>query len=428
VTSADLEEISASLSEPPITLHRLSGSVALVGDSVELELPFIGFGRSTASIRGWAQWSRPGKPAMSAHITADSLAFGDLAWMTPRVPADGGGRFDVTLRSAGGSAPIELAVSSADLRTMRSRVRGSFSLRIDSTRKPMIDDANVVADPLHTDLLHHVAGTAIPPELRGALNARIVARGTTAGRLRIETLDARYADESGAGGISWVTAKGEVALDRGSSSSLELTAHQVDARTVAQVVPSVPLKGILRGTMTVNATSSVVRILRADLRYAEGDSSTRLTGSGRIDLGRATVIDLKLNASPLAPSAVARSFPSLAGIASFDGPIELRGTPDDLSVTAALRNAAGSLAVAGRYRANPGGVAINATARCATPIPLVTGRPSVPSKLTRTWRLTSLAICADDTSRQGRRSQLAARWPVSPSSRRSRGCPSRRRR
>ena len=73
-----VEQVSARLSEPAVTLHQLSGSLALVGDSLEVDLPFVGFGRSTAALRGWMQWRSAGMPAMSLQLASDTLAFGDL--------------------------------------------------------------------------------------------------------------------------------------------------------------------------------------------------------------------------------------------------------------------------------------------------------------------------------------------------------------
>ena len=378
--AAEIEEISARLSEPSISLHRLSGSLSLVGDSAEVDLPFIGFGHTTTRLRGWMRWGAPGTPAMAVQFTADTLAFADLAWLAPEIPPDGGGRFEISVRSSGRSAPIDIAVRSADLHAMRSRVRGEFSFSIDSARAPAVEAAEISTDPLHTDLLRRILGDALPPRLRGALHARISARGQPGGRVRVNTFDARYADETGLGGISRVSANGDVVLGNDeSSAALRVTAHAIDARTVASLDSTMRLQGVLRGTMAVNLTPSSVRIARADLRYAEGDSTMRITGGGRIDLGKTVSIDLKLEAQPLAPSAFGLSFPALSRLPSFEGPVEIRGSSNDLSLTAGLRNAGGAVAVGGRYRTTRRSVAISGTARLRDVDPrALSGRSTVP--------------------------------------------------
>jgi translocation-and-assembly-module (TAM) inner membrane subunit TamB-like protein len=377
----DLREMSAELSEPFLVLHRLSGSITVVGDSAEIDLPFISVSQSTVHIRGWVDWGRPGMPAMAMTIKADSLAFSDVAWLAPEIPADGSGRFEVALSSGGGGSPLLAEVRSVDLRAMRSIVRGSFSARIDSAPRLAIQAARIEAVPLHTDLLRRVAPNALPPELRGSLTARLVATGTNRERLHIDTLDARYADETGAGGTSRITAYGDVELDNsGSAATLQVRAQDIDARTIARAVPSLPLQGMLRGTMSVNASPSAIEISRADLQYTEGDSTLRLTGGGRITLDKNMAIELKVDAQPLAPSALGVSFPSLASFGSFTGPLELRGTPDDLSITAGLHNPGGSIALAARYRTSTAGVAITGTARVRNADPrLISGLATGPS-------------------------------------------------
>jgi len=384
-TVAQLERLSVALSDPPLAVHRIGGRVALIGDSAALDLPVVAVGQSALRATGRIAWSAPGAPAIDARVAADSLAFGDLAWLAPNVPTTGGGRFELAIRSAGGTTPTDVTIKSVALQTTRSEVRGDASLQVDSAGAVVIRDVSVDVAPVHTDLLRLVAGDAIPAELRGALTARIVARGDPEGRLRIDTLDARYADELRPDATNRLAGKGTIAFGGDAAVSfagLVLTTIALDARTVAGVVPALaPLQGRLSGTVTLDSTLQHLQITHADLRYADADpSSLRVTGRGRIDITETVGFDLTLDASPLDPAALARSYPALAGISSFDGPIELRGTPTDVSITASLRGVAGTLAIAGRYRDSPTGVAVHATARVRGLDPrAATGRTTVPT-------------------------------------------------
>src|SRR5262249_20890416 len=152
----------------------------------------------------------------------------------------------------------------------------------------------------------------LPPELRGGLTGRLVARGGAKGALRVDTLDARYTDEAVPGSVSRVTARGAVTLGGAagiSFSRLVVAVDPVDARTVVRIVPSLaPLSGHLAGRVTLDSTFEHLRFSDADLRYAEGTAAPlRVTGSGGIVLGDVPRFDLTLNAQPFSASALARS-------------------------------------------------------------------------------------------------------------------------
>ena len=381
-TRADLNGMSARLSDPPIDLHRIGGSLSLVGDSLDIDLPHLSFSRSIAHVRGWINWGQPGTPAVMARITADTFAFGDLSWLAKQVPADGGGRFEVSVMGRGGGAPTDIVVSSANVSTTKSTVRGTLSLRFDSS-SAVIRAANLEVAPLHTDLVRRVATDALPAGMRGSLNGRLVARSDRDHRLDIDTLDLRFADEAPGGGSSRVTGHGALALGSTgavSRTTLGLTVHHIDSGTMARVVPAFPPCGIVSGTARLEVTARQVLVRQSDLRCTDGDLVTRLTGGGTIELGTSIGFDLALEAAPFAPRSIGRSIPALANVASFEGPIEVHGSPSDVSLVASLRSPGGSVGLAARYRDTPDGVAIRATARVRDADPRVlSGRGAIPT-------------------------------------------------
>jgi len=382
---AQLNGFSVASADPEVTVRRIAGRIALIGSSVDLDLPTVAFDESSASARGHVDWSASGMPAIQATVTADTLAFADLASFVPNLPTSGGGRLQLTMKTDGGASPTENAVSAADLRTTRSVVRGGVTLELSGSNELIIRDAALDLTPLHTELVNVLVPGSLPPELRGGLTGRLVARGGARGALRVDTLDARYADEAVPGSVSRLTARGAVTLGGAtgiSFSRLTVAVDPVDARTVVRIVPSLaPLSGHLVGRVTLDSTVEHLRFSDADLRYAEGTAAPlRVTGSGGIVLGDVPRFDLTLNAQPFSPAALARSYPALATLPTIEGEVELRGSAQDLTFATTTTSSAGSASLAGRYTSDASGVAIRATGKVHDVDPrAASGRTDVPA-------------------------------------------------
>ena len=99
-------------------------------------------------------------PAIQGTVTADTLAFADLAAFVPNLPSSGGGRLRFAIKTDGGKTPTEYRVSAADLRTMRSVVRGGVTLEFSGSNGLTIRDAALDLAPLHTELLRVLAPCA----------------------------------------------------------------------------------------------------------------------------------------------------------------------------------------------------------------------------------------------------------------------------
>jgi len=382
---AQLNGLAVASVDPAVTVRRIAGRVTLIGSSVDLELPTVAFNESSASARGHVDWSAAGMPAIQATVTADTLAFADLAPFVPNFPTSGGGRLQVTMKTDGGSAPTEYAVSEADLRTTRSVVRGRVTVELSESNELTIRDAALDVAPLHTELLHVLVPGGLPPALRGGLTGRVVVRGGAGSALRVDTLVARYTDEAVPGSESRVSARGALTLGATggiSFSRLAVAVDPVDARTVVRIVPSLaPLSGHLVGSVTLDSTFEHLRFSDADLRYAEGTAAPlRVTGSGRIVLGDVPRFDLALKAQPFSPAAIARSYPALATLPAVEGQVDLRGSTQDMTFATTTTSAAGSASLAGHYTNDGSGVAIRATGKVHDVDPRsASGRTDVPT-------------------------------------------------
>ena len=371
--------------DPAVTVRRIAGRVALIGSSVDLDLPTVAFNESTARAQGHLDWSASGMPAIEATVTTDTLAFDDLAAFVPNLPRSGGGRLHLAMKTDGGSSPTEYRLTDADLRTTRSVVRGGVTLVLSESNELTIRDAALDLAPLHTELVNVLVPGALPAELRGGLTGRLVARGNAKGALRVDTLAARYADEAVPGGVSRVTARGTVTLGGTagiSFSGLAVAVDPVDARTVVRIVPSLaPLSGRLVGRVTLDSTFEHLRFSDADLRYAEGSATPlRVTGEGSVTLSDVPRFDVTLNAQPFSPAALAQSYPALATLPAIEGRVEVRGSAGDLTFATTTTSTAGSMSVAGRYTNDASGVAIRAAGKAHDVDPrAASGRTDVPT-------------------------------------------------
>ena len=384
-TIADLTSLSVAIDDPPIAVHRIAGRVALLGDVASVDLPTVAVGQTALRARGRVDWRAAGTPVIDATITADTLALADLAPFLPNVPMVGGGRLELAITSAGGSQPTTYRISAADLHAARSVIRGGVGVEVSASSVVTVTQAALDLAPLHTDLLRIFGGDAIPSALRGGLTGRLVARGNANdGALHIDSLDARYADETVPGSANRVTGHGSITLggeDGIAFSTLVLQANPIDARTIRRIVPSLPpLTGRLVGTVTLDSTLQHLRLGGADLRYAEGNATPlRIVGGGRIHLADEPTFDLEVNTLPLAPAAFAESYPGLANLPDIDGRFRLRGTAMDLSLEGTASSVGGSVSLVGRYRDGASGPAIHATGKVRdVNARAATGRSSMP--------------------------------------------------
>jgi len=381
-----LNGLAGVSADPAITVRRIAGRFALMGSSIDVDLPSVVFNASSTRVDGRLDWGGDGAPAIQAAIAADTIAFADIALFVPNVPRSGGGRVQLAIEGAGGSAPTAYRLTSADLHTTRSVVRGGASLEYSGSSGLAIRDVALDVAPLHSDLVRIIVPARLPAGLRGALTARVVARGTSArGALRIDTLDARYADEAVPGSASRLIARGTVTLggDAGMAfSRLVVALDPVDVRTVERLVPALsPLSGRLTGRVTLDSTIEHLRLADVDVRYAEGPAAPlRLTGGGRVDLGDVPRFDIAAYARPFSPPALALSFPALATLPDVDAQVEVLGSARALTFATTGTSVAGSVALAGRYSNGATGVAIHATGNVRDLDPrAASGRANVPA-------------------------------------------------
>ena len=103
----------------------------------------------------------------------------------------------------------------------------------------------------------------------------------------------------------------------------------------------------MSGTARLDSSWLDTRFHDANLVHHDGDNPTsHFTGDGRVTKNpKFTAFDVALQAQPLSFTTFALSYPRLPFRGNVSGPLRIRGTLDDLDITASLSGDAGSMAV-----------------------------------------------------------------------------------
>ena len=112
---------------------------------------------------------------------------------------------------------------------------------------------------------------------------------------------------------------------------------QLDLRTLQFLNPNFPrVNGIVSGTATLDSLWLDVRARNADLTHRDGAGEpTRVTGGGRVTIGDTfTSYDLALHTEPLSFTTLAHAYQETAIPlrGSYQGPLRIQGTIDDLAI------------------------------------------------------------------------------------------------
>lgn len=362
----ELGDVSAraEVVRQPLPVRSLTGS-ATFGDTVRIQVGQLATAESRLEGAGRVV---PGDPTRYRFdLTAEPLAFGELAWLPVPVPGSGAATGDLALEDDGGGLVVGL--SGGELRSGDTRVTGSFTL--ETGPPPRFRSLDLDLQPLRLRLARELTG------LRGEIDG--YARGPVSGSgplgmLRVDAdlqLDRLPGAPEGAGeGVpSKVALRGGVDLEGGGA----LRQLQVDLRDfrpawVGLLGMDLRQRGRVDGSLTLDRARGGPLAFDGDLRLrAPGDTVSRVSGRGTVVLarpgdtadtsslagprpagGRARM-DLSLRADPLSLSVLDPYFPRLRLVGVVRGDVSATGTLDSLRARADLTTPRGALTFDGRF-------------------------------------------------------------------------------
>ena len=387
-----MDTVHADESTPPFKWRNIRGVARVLGDSAWFTAPHWDLPHSTGGAKGKVTWGSDLPVRYAVHVTGDSVSLADVAWVYPTLPTSGSGRLNLDIVNGRELQKLDYVVHDMDVRTTRSRLRGSMTFETGGAVLA-VHDVKLQADPVNFDLLRTLNGKPFPANWQGTLTGTVSARGGPLNHFYVDASDLTFHDAHVPGAVSHIEGKGELDILFPAYTAFHNFAARTkgfDLRTLVAIYPAFPrVSGIVSGSAVLDSSWLDVRVSKADLTHTDGPAEpTHATGGGRITYGVQFMrYDLSLQASPLSLTTVARSFPKLPLRGVFDGPIRVSGVAPDLAVEADLTGPAGHLTYAGKVDADSlGGYGANGSgAFDALNALMLVGRTSPRSQLGGTY-------------------------------------------
>lgn len=348
-------DMRVSENDPPIEMRNARGPVRILGDTVMFELHHFDLPGSTGHAQGRVSWGGPVPTHYDVHVWADSLSMRDVGWVYPTLPRTGGGKLELTIRNNVRDAHVlEYGLSRMDMRSTKSHLTGAMTFQVGF---PVLGVTNVDAQfsPLDFDLLRTLAGGPFPVDWQGTFTGNVRGPGGLLTDWHVDNAQMTFRDKHVPDAVSRATMHGALDILVPSNTKfhkLDVDIATLDLRTIQYLFESFPrLKGTVSGTATLDSSWLDTRFHNANLFHHDRDLPiSHFTGDGRVTQSpKFTAFDVTLQAQPLSFTTFAQSYPGLAFRGNFSGPLRIRGTMDDLDVTANLSGDPGTMVVNGNF-------------------------------------------------------------------------------
>lgn len=411
-----IESMRVEEQEPPFSFRSARGVVRQLGDSVFADVKHFDLPASTGSGTAKIWWGSDLPVRLDVRIRGDSVSLKDVAWVYPTLPTTGGGRTNVHIRNNRQNLRVfEYALSDMDVRSTRSRVTGAMTFVVGGPVLA-VRDVDLRASPVNFDLLRTLSGAPFPVDWQGDVFGYAKGPGGPLTHFVVDESDATFRDAHVPGAVSRFSGRGELDILRPAFTAFhdfDVSVTTLDLRTIEYLFPAFPrIHGTVSGTATLDSSWLDVRFSRANVTHAYGPGEpNRVTGSGRVTYGvQFLTYDVSVNAQPLSLTTLSRAYPlGLKGLLS--GPIQARGTTEDMQLTMDLSGPAGRINYSGKVDAYPLSVAARGSGRIdgLDISQLVAKVATPPASLTGTYQLDVRGDTNDIGTLKGSASMLLER-------------------
>ena len=270
---------------------------------------------------------------LNASFHAAPLALTDLRFAYPRMPANGSGSLDLTaaMRHAGES---EYAAHNIDLTVDGGTLRGQLELAMGRTTDDLrLHDTKLAFESIDTRTIEQLVPTVKAPR-RGTISGRATLAGTTAAM----HVDADVAFAEPRSGTSRVLLVGVAGSGRNgfTAKDLHITITPLQMRLARVYDPSLPIAGILTGTMTLDGSLAGRMTATADIEHREGAEITRMVANGEAVRSGKDGVSANMRFDPISLITAGKFAPALGlrGVAS--GTVRVGGSMRAMDLNADL--------------------------------------------------------------------------------------------
>ncbi len=341
VRIGSLSMIAEPYRPPVIDVRSLTGMIYASKDSLWWHDAKLALPASRIVANGRIGFNRSG---ITMQLTAAPLAFADVRWLNPKLPADGGGQLGIAVRTHGDTA--EYAVSDLNVHYRDATVSGHA--RVMRVHPPIgeatvaVRGADVTVSQLGTDIVRDLApGAKVPRD--GTISGHLTLDGPLDG-LSLNA-DVRYADART--GTSRVSASGDVGLAHGvRARDLRVQLEPLHLALLDAFGMHAPVSGTVTGTAVVSGSARAGWDVRGDLTHVDRGATSRLAGSGHYrPADRQIAADVALR--PLALAIVNAFAPGANLRGSVTGHVHAEGTAKALQLSGELRSTSNGGSIAG---------------------------------------------------------------------------------
>lgn len=253
-------------------------------------------------------------------LTAPEVDPGDLRWLYPALPTDGGGSLDVAVLMDGDSA--RYIVRNARVALDSATVNGDIGIVLagDTLR---FADTDVTFAAVSTRLIEQLAPAITVPR-RGVMSGHAALDGSLAA-LRVDA-DVTFDDDEV--GRNRVLANGLMGWADGvlSADGMKLQFRPVQVALARMVDSTLPVGGTVSGTATLNGSTAGRLLARFDLSHADVTGVSRVAGNGWVRRAPNLIYDVDARLMPLTLATVGRFAPAMQLRGTASGPLKVNGT------------------------------------------------------------------------------------------------------
>ena len=327
---ASLAMTAALFNPPSAELRDLHGTIYMATDS----LWFRGLAASlpNTQLHGDGTYMLTSGD-LDASVHAAPLSLADVRFAYPRAPAGGRGSMDLTARMRH-EGESDYAAHKVDLSLDGGTLRGELGLAMGQRAGQLrLHDTRLAFANIDTRTIEQVV-----PGVKVPRRGTITGRATLAGTSTAMNVDADVAFAEPRSGTSRVLIAGVAGTGRSGfvARNLRVTIEPLQMRLARVLDPTLPIGGVLTGTVHLDGSLDATMTARADLEHREGRERTRMVATGEAVRAGKDGVTADMRFDPISLITAGKFAPALGLRGVATGTVHMGGSMRALTLAADL--------------------------------------------------------------------------------------------